>query len=80
MCHLSIELDQSIHPVAPVLDAVEHSGFYLRSIRVVPSSRSRRADVYLSLGGGSKYDLETLVASVQQLSGVLSTQNTNPPV
>ena len=73
MCHLSIELDQSIHPVAPVL-------FYLRSIRVVPSSRSRRADVYLSLGGGSKYDLETLVASVKQLPGVLSTQNTNPPV
>ena len=80
MCHLSIELDHSIHPVAPVHYAVEHSGFYLRSIRVVPSSRSRRADVYLSLGGGSKYDLESLVASVERLPGVLSTQNTNPPV
>ena len=80
MCHLSIELDQSIHPVAPVLDAVEDSGFYLRSIRVVPSSRSRRADIYLSLGGGSKVNLEALVASVQRLPGVLSTQNTNPPI
>jgi (p)ppGpp synthase/HD superfamily hydrolase len=80
MCHLSIELDQSIHPVAPVLDAVEDSGFYLRSIRVVPSSRSRRADIYLSLGGGSKVDLDALVANVRRLPGVLSTQNTNPPI
>ncbi|MCH8616049.1 hypothetical protein LZ016_08055 [Sphingomonas sp. SM33] len=80
MCHMSIEIDQSIHPVAPVLSAVEESGFYLRSIRVVPCAHSRRASVYLSLGGGSKFDLETLVASVGQLPGVLATENTIPPV
>jgi len=80
MCHLSIELDQSIHPVSPVLDALEDSGFYLRSIRVIPSAGSRRADVHLSLGGGSKHDLQALIANVRQLPGVLSTHNTIPPV
>lgn len=80
MCHLTIELDQSVHPVAPVLDALEVSGFYLRSIRVVPSRGSRRADVYLSLGGGSGHDLKRLIASVNELPGVLSTQHTLVPV
>lgn len=80
MCHMSVEIDQSIHPVAPVLSAVEHSGFYLRSIRVVPCARSRLASVYLSLGGGSKSDLANLMASVRQLPGVLTTESTIPPV
>ena len=80
MCHMTIEIDQSIHPVAPVLTAVEESGFYLRSIRVVPCAYSRRASVYLSLGGGSKIDLQSLVSNVEQLPGVLSTENTIPPV
>jgi acetolactate synthase regulatory subunit len=80
MCHMSVEIDQSIHPVAPVLSAIEHSGFYLRSIRVVPCARSRLASVYLSLGGGSKSDLETLIADVRKLPGVLTTESTIPPV
>ena len=79
MCHLSIELDQAIHPVAPVLDALDASGFYLRSIRVVPSSGSRRADVHLSLGGGSKQELDLLVASLDRLPGVIATHATLPP-
>jgi len=77
---MSIEIDQSIHPVAPVLSAVEESGFYLRSIRVVPCARSRLASVYLSLGGGSKSELETLIANVRDLPGVLTTESTIPPV
>jgi len=80
MCHMSIEIDQSIHPVAPVLEAVELSGFYLRSIRVVPSANSRRAAVYLSLGGGSKIHLNSLTADVQRLPGVIALHNTMPPV
>ena len=78
MCHMSIEIDQSIHPVAPVLRAVEESGFYLRSIRVVPCARSRRASVYLSLGGGSGIEFESLISNVQRLPGVLKTENTIP--
>lgn len=80
MCHISIELDQAIHPTTPVLDAVERNGFYLRSIRVVPTTNCRRADIYLSLGGGSKHDLETLIADLGRLPGVVSTHNTVPPV
>lgn len=80
MCHMSVEIDQSIHPVAPVLSAVEDSGFYLRSIRVVPCARSRLASVYLSLGGGSKSDLQHLLANVRQLPGVLTTESTIPSV
>ena len=79
MCHLSIELDQSIHPFGPILDLLESSSIYLRSICVVPSAGSRRADVHLSLGGGSKHDLKSLIANVRHPPGVLSTHNTIPP-
>ena len=80
MCHLSIELDQAVHPVGPILGVLEDTGFYLRSIRVVPSTGTRRVDVCLSLGGGSKHDLQALIADVRKLPGVLSTHNTIPPV
>ena len=76
MCHISIELDQAIHPVAPVLDVVEASSFFLRSIRVVPSSGSRRADVHLSLGGGSKRAFDALRARVERLPGVIVMRST----
>jgi len=80
MCHLSVELDLSVNPVAPILGVVEESGFYLRSVRLVPTSRSPTADVYLSLGGGSKYDFDELITNVRQLPGVCSTLNTIPPL
>ena len=62
MCHLSIAVDQSVHTVGPVFDAIDRSAFYIRSIRVLPVAWSRRADVHLSLGGGSNRDLDHLPA------------------
>ena len=80
MCHFSVELDQSTNPVGRVLDIVEAHSFYVRSIRVVPCGWSDKANVHLSLGGGSRQDLDMMVANVRQLPGVLSTHNTIPPV
>ena len=80
MCHLSVELDMSVQPVASILGAVEGSGFYMRSVRLVPCSGSAKGDVHLSLGGGSKYDFDALLSNVKQMPGVLSTRNTIPPV
>ena len=80
MCHLSVELDQSTSPVGRVLDIVEAHDFYVRSIRVIPCGWSDKADVHLSLGGGSRQDLDMMVRNVSQLAGVLSTHNTIPPM
>ena len=80
MCHLNIEVDQAVHTVAPVFDAIEGSRFYIRSIRVVPVAWTRQASVHLSLGGGSRKDLDSLLGSLQRLPGVLSTQHTPMPV
>lgn len=80
MCHLSLAIDQSIASVAPVCDAIEGSQFYIRSIRVVPIAWSQKAEIYLSLGGGSHRDLETLLVQLKALPAVLSTQHTMPPV
>lgn len=80
MCHLRISIDQSIHTVAPVFDEVESSAFYIRSIRVVPVAWSRKADVHLSLGGGSKSDLSHLLGRLHDLPAVLSTDYIMPVV
>lgn len=80
MCHLSIAIDQSVHTVSPVFDAIEGSAFYIRSIRVAPVAWSRKADVHLSLGGGSSRDLTALLSRLEGLPGVLSTQYVMPPV
>ena len=80
MCHLSVAIDQSVHTVAPVFDAIEASAFYIRSIRVVPVAWSRRAEVHLSLGGGSNLDLDRLLANLHAMPAVLSTHHVMPPV
>lgn len=80
MCHLNIAIDQSIHTVAPVFDAIEESAFYIRSVRVAPVAWSRKADVHLSLGGGSSRDLAALLGRLRKLPAVLSTQHSMPPV
>ncbi len=80
MCHLNIEVDQSIHTVAPVFDAIEASRFYIRSIRVVPVAWSRQASVHLSLGGGSRQDLQLLLGNLGRLPGVLSTEHSPMPI
>jgi len=78
MCRLAIALDQSVHTLASVLDLVEASTFYVRSIRVAPIAWSLRADVYLSLGGGSKPEFDTLLSKLRELPAVQSTQHTLP--
>lgn len=80
MCHLSIAVDQSIHTVGPVFDAIERSAFYVCSVRIIPVAWSRTADVYLNLGGGSKRDLDHLLGNLRNLPAVLSTHHTMPPV
>jgi len=80
MCHLSIAVDQSVHTVGPVFDAIDRSAFYIRSIRVIPVAWSRKADVHLSLGGGSNRDLDHLLGDLRKLPAVLSTQHTMPPI
>lgn len=80
MCRLSIAIDQSVHTVAPLFDLIEQSAFYICSIRVAPVAGSRKADVYLSLGGGSKRELDALLVSVGSLPAVLSTLHTVPQV
>jgi hypothetical protein len=80
MCHLSIDVDQSVHAVAPIFDLIEASEFYMRSIRVVPVAWSKQAAVHLSLGGGSKIDLDLLLGNLRQLPGVLSTEHSPMPV
>lgn len=80
MCRLSIAIDQSVHTVAPLFDLIEQSAFYICSIRVAPVAWSRKADVYLNLGGGSKSELDLLLASVRNLPAVLSTHHSVPAV
>jgi len=80
MCHLTIAIDQSIHTIAPVFDAIEQSPFYIRSVNVVPVAWSRKADLCLSLGGGTMRELDSLLSRLQQLPAVLATQHTNPAV
>jgi hypothetical protein len=80
MCHLSIAIDQSIHTIAPVFDAIEDSPFYIRSVRLAPVAWSRRADVHLSLGGGSNRDLKILLNRLQEMPAILATQHTMPPI
>jgi hypothetical protein len=80
MCHLNIAIDQSIHTVAPVFDAIEDSAFYICSVRVAPVAWSRKADVYLSLGGGSTNEMTALLQRLQQLPAVLGTEVFLPAV
>lgn len=80
MCHLSIAVDQSVHTIAPIFDAIERSTFYICSINVIPVAWSRKADVHLSLGGGSSRDLNLLLGTLSKLPAVLSTNHTPPPI
>lgn len=78
MCHLRIAIDQSVHTVGPVFDEIENSPFYIRSVRVAPIAWSARAEVYFSLGGGSKLDLGHLLERVHKLPAVLSSDHIVP--
>ena len=78
MCRLTITIDQSVHTLAPVFDLVDATSFYVRSVRLAPVARSRRADVYLSLGGGSKHELDTLLNKVRDLPAVEATGHVAP--
>ena len=80
MCHLTIAIDQSVHTMSPVFDLIDASTFYIRSIRVVPVASSRKADLYLSLGGGSMTEMDSLVSRMRSLPAVQSTHHTIPPV
>ena len=80
MCLVTIAIDQSIHTVAPVFDAIEQSAFYIRSVRVVPVAWSRKAEVYFNLGGGSTRDLNALLGNLETLPAVIGTTSTPPPV
>jgi hypothetical protein len=80
MCHLNIEVDQAIHPVARVLDAIDESEFYIRSIRTVPVAWTKRVAVHLSLGGGGTPELEQLLGQLKLLPAVLSTEHTPMPI
>ena len=77
MCHISLELDQSML-VEQVVNVVDQSSFHLRSIRVVPVARGSRVTLLLSLGGGPQNEFDALVTGVSQLPGVLSMHNTVP--
>jgi hypothetical protein len=78
MCRLSIAIDQSVHTLKPVFDLVDATTFYIRSIRLVPVAASSKADVHLSLGGGSKPELEALLGRLRRLPAVQSTQHILP--
>lgn len=80
MCHLNLAIDQSIQPIARVVDKIAESEFYIRSIRVLPIGRTPRADLCLSLGGGSGHDLAALLIELQKLPAVLSMDHIMPPV
>lgn len=80
MCHLNIEVDQSIHSVEPLFDRIDESEFYIRSVRLVPVAWSKQVTVYLSLGGGSGTDLDSLLGGLRLLPGVLSMGHTPMPV
>lgn len=80
MCHVSIAIDQSVDRLAPVFDLVSASSFYIRSIRVVPVAWSPKAELNLSLGGGSKRELDTLLDEIRNLPAVLATHHCIPPV
>lgn len=80
MCHLSIAIDQSVHTLAPIFELIAERTFYVRSVRLTPVAWSRKADVYLSLGGGSKSELEALLTDIARLPAVLATHHSIPPL
>jgi acetolactate synthase regulatory subunit len=80
MCHLTIAIDQSSNPVARICNVIEESAFYIRSIRLVPTAWSRKADVHLSLAGGSSRDLNALLAELNKVPAVLAMHHIMPPV
>ena len=80
MCHLTIAIDQSIQPIARVVDKIADSAFYIRSIRVLPVGRTPRADLALSLGGGSSGDPAALLGELQKLPAILAMDHIMPPV
>ena len=78
MCQLTVAVDQSIHNVTPIFDAVESSGFFIRSIRVVPVVWSLKADLLFSLGGGSDRDMTPLLMKLKALPAVLGADHVIP--
>lgn len=78
MCRLSITIDQSVHTLAPVFELIEAANFYIRSVRVVPVASSRTAELHLSLGGGSREELDALLSSIRNLSAVRASHHTVP--
>jgi hypothetical protein len=80
MCHLNFTIDRSVHTLKPVFDLLGATSFYIRSVRLAPVASSSRADVHLSLGGGSRQELALLVAGLRKLPAVLSMQHRRPAV
>lgn len=78
MCRLNFTIDQSVHTLKPLFDVLGATTFYIRSIRLVPVASSMRADVHLSLGGGSKEELNALVARLRKLPAILSMHHILP--
>lgn len=78
MCRLNITIDQSVHTLAPVFDLIDATTFCIRSIRLAPISQTRRAEVYLSLAGGSNGELEALLRKVRALPAVETIGHVNP--
>lgn len=80
MCRLNIAIDQSVHTLKPVFDLVDATTFYIRAIRLVPVASSTNANVHLTLGGGSKDELDALLKHLRGLPAVQSMNHTLPAV
>jgi acetolactate synthase regulatory subunit len=80
MCKLTIAYRKSFNSIARICNVIESSAFYIRSIRVLPTSWDPKEDLHLSLGGGSRRDLDALLIQLHKLPGVLSTHHMMPAV
>jgi acetolactate synthase regulatory subunit len=81
MGQITIDFRPSTDVVPTILERVHQLGFYLRSIRVVPSASSQVATLHLSLGGqDSSNDYVRLLNQLEQLDSVLGRIDLSPRV
>jgi acetolactate synthase regulatory subunit len=80
MCNLTIAYRKSFNSIARICNVIEGSAFYISSIRVLPTRWEPKEDLHLSLGGGSRRELDALLIQLHKLPGVLSTQPMMPAV
>ena len=78
MCHLTIAIDQASEPIPRICNVIDRSAFYIQSIRVVPTAWSRKADLHLSLGGGSSSDLAMLLVQLKRIPSILGMHHAAP--